>query len=165
MEDRSIKYKKALETICFSSYFKPQRSSPQAKVKASSALKSSLKGKNDSQNNSNIDQNLIAVLNPVPNLKFNRQIRQRRNSLQNHLGKFGRFLKKRNLKMKGQLVARGKEKCAEFLRLLTFNASPGFGDSLKKLPSIVQMKLLVSYCSSTSVRTFGSLNITLLLRG
>ena len=35
VEDTSKRYKKALETICFSSYSKPQRSSPQSKVKSS----------------------------------------------------------------------------------------------------------------------------------
>ena len=40
--------------------------------------------------------------------------------------------------------ASGKRKREVCRVLKTFNASPGFGDSLKKLPSIVQMKLLVS---------------------
>ena len=138
VEDTSKKYKKALETICFSSYSKPQRSSPQSKVKSSTALKSSPKGKNDSQNNSKIDPNLIAVLNTMPE-KYQPSPKpkvQPRNSAKKKPApkpsrKVRDISEDEESEDEGPASSKRKREVCKVLK--SFNASPGFGDSLKKL--------------------------------
>ena len=101
MEDRSLKYKKALETICFSSYSKPQRSSPQAKVKPSPKPKVP-------QTNS-----AKKKLAPKPSRKV-REISEDEES-----------------EDEGPASSKRKREVCKVLK--SFNASPGFGDGLKKL--------------------------------
>ena len=101
MEDRSIKYKKALETICFSSYSKPQRSSPQAKVKPSPKPK--------------VPQTNSAKKKLAP--KPSRKVRE--------------ISVKEESEDKGPASGKRKREVCRVLK--SFNASPGFGDSLKKL--------------------------------
>lgn len=138
VEDTSKMYKKALEKICFSSY--SNNSTPQSKVKASRtrAPTSASYKVLESRPKSKVDPNLIAVLsampkkfNPSPKPKDLPPISGKKKPAQKPSRRVRESPEDDESEDEGHVSDKRKREVTKVLK--SFNASPGFGENLKKL--------------------------------